>query len=176
MPIEVPDGVEVKVKGSHVRVKGPKGELTHTFPTSMKISFKDGVLTVERPSDERFHRAMHGTTRSILNNMVVGVHKGYHKVLEVEGVGYRAEVSGSDLILNVGYSHPVTIHPPEGITFEVDNRNRQITVRGYDKQAVGEIAAIVRKVRPPEPYKGKGIRYQGEYIRRKAGKSGKKVM
>jgi large subunit ribosomal protein L6 len=119
---------------------------------------------------------MHGTTRALINNMVTGVSQGFEKVLDVEGVGYRAEVNGSHLILSVGYSHPVTIKPPDGITFEVDDRSRQITVRGYDKQVVGETAANIRKVRPPEPYKGKGIRYRGEYIRRKAGKSGKKEL
>lgn len=175
MPIEIPDGVEVKIKGTHVQVKGPKGELAHTFPAGMKITLKDRVVTVNRPSDERFHRAMHGTTRSVINNMVTGVSKGFERVLEVEGVGYRAELNGTTLVLSVGYSHQVEIAPPEGITFEIDNRNRQITVKGYDKQVVGEISANIRKVRPPEPYKGKGIRYQGEIIRRKAGKSGKKV-
>lgn len=175
MPIEIPDGVEVKIQGSHVRVKGPKGELEHVFPAAMEIDLKDKVITVQRPSEERFHRAMHGTTRAVINNMVVGVSQGFEKVLEVEGVGYRAEMSGENLILNVGYSHPVEFNPPPGISFEVDNRNRQITIRGHDKQVVGEITANIRKVRPPEPYKGKGIRYQGEYIRRKAGKTGKKV-
>jgi large subunit ribosomal protein L6 len=175
MPIEVPEGVDVKIKGSHVRVKGPKGELEHLFPAAMKISLKDGVITVQRPNEERFYRAMHGTTRAVINNMVVGVSEGFERTLEVEGVGYRAEMNGDTLVLNVGYSHTVEIQPPTGIAFEVDNRNRVITVRGYDKQVVGEIAANIRKVRPPEPYKGKGIRYQGEYIRLKAGKSGKKV-
>lgn len=176
MPVVVPEGVTVKIKGSYVHIKGPKGELEHTFPPSMKIRLKDGEITVERPNDEPTQRALHGTTRSIINNMVVGVDQGFEKVLEVQGVGYRAEVVGKNLVLNVGYSHPVEIEPPEGITFEVDNRNRLITVRGYDKQVVGEVAANIRKVRPPEPYKGKGIRYQGEFVRRKAGKAGKKVI
>jgi large subunit ribosomal protein L6 len=175
MPVVVPAGVEVKIKGSHVRVKGPNGELEHIFPAAMKISLDEGVITVNRLTDEQFHRAMHGTTRAVINNMVTGVSQGFERILEIEGVGYRAEVQGKNLVLNVGYSHPVEIEPPPGIVFEVDNRNRQITIKGFDKQAVGEIAANVRKVRPPEPYKGKGIRYQGEYIRRKAGKSGKKV-
>ncbi len=175
MPIPIPENVEVSIKGSHVRVKGPNGELQHMFPAAMIIKKEDGIVTVHRPSDERFYRAMHGTTRSIIHNMVVGVSEGFQKVLEVEGVGYRAEVQGQNLILNVGLSHQVELVPPEGITFEVDNRSRQITVKGYDKQVVGEVAANIRKVRPPEPYKGKGIRYQGEYIRRKAGKSGKKI-
>ncbi|MDX1400571.1 MAG: 50S ribosomal protein L6 [Kiloniellales bacterium] len=175
-PIELPEGVKVDIKGSYVKVKGPKGELDHLFPAAMKITMEDGVISVKRPDDERFNRSMHGTTRSLINNMVTGVSEGFEKVLEVEGVGYRAEVSGSNLVLNVGFSHQVTIEPPEGISFEVDDRSRQITVRGYDKQVVGETAANIRKVRPPEPYKGKGIRYQGEYIRRKAGKSGKKEL
>ncbi len=175
MPVVVPAGVEVKIKGSHVRVKGPNGELQHMFPAAMKITMKEGVITVERTTDEQFHRAMHGTTRAVINNMVTGVSQGFQRVLEIEGVGYRAEVKDKTLVLNVGYSHPVEIEPPDGISFEVDNRNRQITINGFDKQVVGEIAANIRKVRPPEPYKGKGIRYQGEYIRRKAGKSGKKV-
>jgi large subunit ribosomal protein L6 len=176
MPVVVPDGVEVKIKGSYVSVKGPKGQLEHTFPGSMKITMDEKVISVTRPSDERFHRSMHGTTRAVIQNMVTGVTTGFERILDVEGVGYRAEVKGSNLVLNVGYSHSVEIVPPEGITFEVDNRNREIIVRGYDKQVVGEIAANIRKVRPPEPYKGKGIRYRGEYIRRKAGKSGKKVI
>lgn len=175
MPIQIPDGVDVKIKGTHVVVKGPKGQLEHTFPAAMKIKLDDGEISVSRPSDERFHRAMHGTTRSVINNMVVGVSAGFVKVLEVEGVGYRAELNGKNLVLSVGFSHPVVVEPPEGISFEVDNRSREITVSGFDKQVVGEVAANIRKVRPPEPYKGKGIRYQGEYVRRKAGKSGKKV-
>ena len=176
MPVDIPDGVEVKIKGSYVSVKGPKGHLEHTFPGSMKITMEDRVITVQRPSDERFHRSMHGTTRAVIQNMVTGVSKGFERILDVEGVGYRAEVKGKNLVLNVGYSHPVEIEPPDGITFETDNRNREITISGYDKQVVGEMAANIRKVRPPEPYKGKGIRYRGEYIRRKAGKSGKKVI
>lgn len=173
MPVELPQGVDVKVKGSHVRVKGPKGELEHTFPAVMKIKVDDGVVTVDRPSDERTHRALHGMTRALINNMVVGVSKGFQKTLEINGVGYRAELTGQNLVLNVGYSHPVEIVPPEGISFEVDNRTRQIKVMGYDKQVVGQVAADIRKVRPPEPYKGKGIKYIDERIRRKAGKAGK---
>ncbi len=173
MPVELPQGVDVKVKGSHVRVKGPKGELEHTFPAAMKIKVDDGIVTVDRPSDERTHRALHGMTRALINNMVVGVSTGFQKILEINGVGYRAELTGQNLVLNVGYSHPVEIVPPEGITFEVDNRTRQIKVMGYDKQVVGQVAADIRKVRPPEPYKGKGIKYIDERIRRKAGKAGK---
>ena len=173
MPVVVPSGVDVKIKGSHVQVKGPKGELQHTFPADMAISLDKGEVIVKRPSDEPSHRALHGMTRALINNMVVGVSDGFAKVLEVNGVGYRAELEGKNLVLNVGFSHPVEIEPPEGIEFEVDERTRQITVKGYDKQVVGHVAANVRKVRPPEPYKGKGIKYLDERIRRKAGKAGK---
>jgi large subunit ribosomal protein L6 len=173
MPVVVPTGVDVKIRGSHVKVKGPKGELEHTFPVSMKISMKDQVVTVERPSDESTHRALHGMTRALINNMVVGVSSGFEKVLEINGVGYRAELSGETLVLNVGFSHPVIVEPPNGISFEVDARTRQIKVSGYDKAKVGQVAADIRKVRPPEPYKGKGIKYLDERIRRKAGKAGK---
>ncbi len=173
MPITVPSGVDVTIKGSHVRVKGPKGQMEHTFPAAMDISQKDGIVTIERPSDERTHRALHGMTRALINNMVTGVSTGFEKVLEINGVGYRAEMAGDNLVLHVGYSHPVEVEPPEGISFELDNRTRQIKVMGYDKQSVGHIAANIRKVRPPEPYKGKGIKYLDERIRRKAGKAGK---
>jgi len=173
MPVEVPQGVTVNIKGSHVRVKGPKGQLEHTFPAAMTISVKDGVLTVERPSDEQTHRALHGMTRALINNMVTGVTDGFEKVLEINGVGYRAELSGKKLIINVGFSHPVEVDPPDGITFEVEPRERLIKVQGYDKKAVGQVAADIRKIRPPEPYKGKGIKYLDERIRRKAGKAGK---
>ncbi len=173
IPVVVPAGVDVKIKGTHVRVKGPKGELQHTFPADMTISFEDGEVVVKRPSDERTHRAYHGMTRALINNMVVGVSTGFSKVLEINGVGYRAKLEGKNLILNVGFSHPVKVEPPEGIEFEVDDRTRQIVIKGYDKQAVGHVAADIRKVRPPEPYKGKGIKYLGERIRRKAGKAGK---
>ena len=173
MPVEVPQGVEVEIKGSHVRVKGPKGQLEHTFPAAMDISMEDGQIAVKRPSDEGTHRALHGMTRALVNNMVVGVTQGFEKVLEVNGVGYRAELKGENLILNVGYSHQVEVKPPNGIAFEVDTRTRQIKVQGYDKAVVGQIAADIRKVRPPEPYKGKGIKYLDERIRRKAGKAGK---
>lgn len=173
LPVVVPAGVDVKIKGTHVRVKGPKGELQHTFPADMAISFEDGEVVVKRPSDERTHRAYHGMTRALINNMVVGVSTGFSKVLEINGVGYRAKLEGKNLILNVGFSHPVKVEPPEGIEFEVDDRTRQIVIKGYDKQAVGHVAADIRKVRPPEPYKGKGIKYLGERIRRKAGKAGK---
>ena len=172
MPVIIPDGVDIKIKGSNVKVKGPKGELEHTFPAAMEIKLENGEVNVSRPTDEPTHRALHGMTRALINNMVVGVSSGFSKVLEVNGVGYRAVVEGKDLVLNVGYSHPVKVVPPEGIEFVVDERTRQITVKGYDKQVVGHVAADIRKVRPPEPYKGKGIKYIDERIRRKAGKAG----
>jgi large subunit ribosomal protein L6 len=173
LPVEVPQGVNVDIKGSYVRVKGPKGQLEHTFPAAMKISLKDGIVTVERPSDERNHRALHGMTRALINNMVTGVSQGFEKVLEVNGVGYRAEMNGKNLVIHVGFSHPVEIEPPAGITFEVETRTRLIKVQGYDKIQVGQVAADIRKIRPPEPYKGKGIKYLSEKIRMKAGKAGK---
>ncbi len=173
LPIELPNKVEVTIKGSYVKVKGPNGELEHVFPASVSFHQEGNILTVTRVSDERSVRAMHGTARALLNNMVTGVSQGFQKVLEVNGVGYRAEMSGKNLVLHVGYSHPVTIEPPEGISFDVDSRTRQIFVKGYDKQQVGQVAANIRKVRAPEPYKGKGIKYLDETIRRKAGKSGK---
>jgi large subunit ribosomal protein L6 len=173
MPVEVPQGVKVNIKGSHVRVEGPKGKMEHTFPASMKISLENDLVTIERPSDERTNRSLHGMTRALINNMVTGVSKGFEKVLEVNGVGYRAELSGTKLVINVGYSHPVEVEPPDGITFDVEPRARLIKVQGYDKAVVGQVAADIRKIRPPEPYKGKGIRYLGERIRRKAGKAGK---
>jgi large subunit ribosomal protein L6 len=175
MPVELPEGVQVELKGSHARVKGPKGELERTFRSEMLINLKDNVITVERPSDAPKMRALHGLTRSLLNNMVLGVSEGFEKALEVHGVGYRPELDGTDLVLNVGYSHPVRITPPEGITFDVDQRARSIRVLGCDKELVGQVAADIRKVRPPEPYKGKGIRYRGERVRQKAGKAGKVV-
>ena len=173
MPVEVPQGVDVEIKGSFVRIKGPKGQLEHTFPADMDISMEDGQISVNRPSDERTHRSLHGMTRALINNMVVGVSQGFTKTLEVNGVGYRAEMSGSNLVLNVGYSHPVEVEPPDGISFEVDTRTRQIKVLGYDKSEVGQVAANIRGIRPPEHYKGKGIKYLDERIRRKAGKAGK---
>lgn len=173
LPVEVPQGVDVKIQGGFVRVKGPKGQLEHTFPAAMDITFKDGEVLVNRPSDEREHRALHGMTRALINNMVVGVSTGFEKVLEINGVGYRAEMKGDTLVLYVGYSHPVDFDPPEGISFEVEPRGLTIYVRGYNKAQVGQVAADIRKVRPPEPYKGKGIKYQDERIRRKAGKAGK---
>lgn len=173
MPIELPQGVKVDIKGLDVTVTGNKGKLTQSFRPEMSIKVEDGVLMVERPSDSRQHRAFHGLTRALLNNMVVGVSQGFSRRLEIEGVGYRAEMKGKTLVLNVGYSHPVEIEPPQDVQFEVENRGKLIIVTGIDKQVVGEISAKIRKVRPPEPYKGKGIRYEGEYVRRKAGKAGK---
>lgn len=176
LPIEVPAGVDVKIKGSYVKVKGPKGEMEFTFTPEMVIKQEDGKIVVERPSDQPTHRALHGTTRSVLNNMITGVSKGFERILEIQGVGYRAEVSGNNLVVNAGFSHPVVVEPPEGITFEADMKTRQIKVSGYDKQVVGQVAADIRKLRPPEPYKGKGIRYLGEYVRRKPGKAGKTAL
>jgi large subunit ribosomal protein L6 len=172
-PIQIPDGVKVEIDGPEVKVKGPRGELTRSFRPEMEILSEEGILRVVRPSDEPRMRALHGLTRSLLNNMVVGVSTGFVKTLEVEGVGYRPDKEGEDLVLYVGYSHPVRFSPPPGITFDVDTRGRQIKVMGYDKEVVGQLAADIRKVRPPEPYKGKGIRYAGERVRRKAGKAGR---
>ena len=173
MPVVLPKGVDVEIKGSAVRVKGPKGELSHTFPASMVISQEDGMIQVNRPSDERTQRALHGMTRALIQNMVSGVSAGFEKILEVNGVGYRAELVEKNLVLYVGYSHPVRMEPPAGISFEVDQKIRQIKVKGFDKQEVGQVAADIRKIRPPEPYKGKGIKYLDEKIRRKTGKTGK---
>ena len=173
LPVEIPSGVDVKIDGTQVKVKGPKGEVEYTFSPEMSIALEEGSIVVTRPADEKALRALHGTTRALLNNMILGVTEGFSKVLELVGVGYRANLEGQNLVLNVGYSHPVEFEPPDGIEFEVADRNQKITVSGIDKQKVGQIAADIRKVRPPEPYKGKGIRYSGEYIRRKAGKAGK---
>jgi large subunit ribosomal protein L6 len=173
LPIEVPAGVDIKIEGSYLKVKGPKGEMEFSFSPEMTVKKEDGTIVVERPTDQPTHRALHGTTRAIINNMVLGVSKGFERVLEIEGVGYRAEMNGKNLVINVGFSHPVVVEPPEGISFDADMKVRQIKVSGYDKQQVGQIAAEIRGLRPPEPYKGKGIRYQGEYVRRKPGKAGK---
>ena len=168
-PIEVPDGVTVSVDPGSVSVKGPKGELSQVVDRDMKIALDGGVLTVERPTDRGPHRALHGLTRSLVANMVEGVTNGYEKRLEIQGVGYRARLQGKALELSVGYSHPVSVPAPEGIEFEVPQQT-EVIVRGIDKQLVGETAARIRRVRPPEPYKGKGIRYAGEHVRRKVGK------
>jgi len=173
MPVVIPKGVDVEVDGSNVHVKGPKGEMERTFSPEIEISYQDGVIEVKRKSDERMQRALHGMTRALINNMVVGVHTGFEKILEINGVGYRAEVNENNLVLYVGYSHPVVIEPMAGISFEVEPKTRQIKVLGYNKEIVGQVAADIRKVRPPEPYQGKGIKYLTEQIRRKAGKAGK---
>ena len=173
LPVVVPSGVQINVQGSDVHVKGPKGELKRTFSPLMSISLEDGQVVVTRKSDNAEERALHGTTRAVIANMVHGVSSGFTVVLEVEGVGYRAEMNGKTLALHVGYSHPVKVEPPDGISFETDAKTRQIKVNGFDREAVGQMAAEIRGVRPPEPYHGKGIRYSGEKIRRKAGKAGK---
>jgi large subunit ribosomal protein L6 len=168
-PIPIPGSVEVFVEPELVRVKGPRGELEERVSREMKVEQQDGELLVQRPTDRGEHRALHGLTRSLIANMVLGVTEGFEKRLEIQGVGYRAQLRGKSIELAVGYSHPVTIEAPEGIEFEVPQPT-QIIVRGNSKQVVGEIAARIRKVRPPEPYKGKGIRYAGEYVARKVGK------
>lgn len=170
-PITLPSGVEVSIDGSTVTVKGSKGSLSRMFSERMSFTLDDGVLSVARRDDERTSRALHGLSRALLNNMVVGVSEGFHKDLQCVGVGFRASLQGNTLELLVGFSHPVKVEAPEGITFEVPDPTR-ITIRGIDKELVGQVAADVRAVRPPEPYKGKGIRYADEVVRRKAGKSG----
>ena len=173
MPVEIPSGVQVDIKGSNVHVKGPKGELKRTFSPLISINMDGNLINVERKSDAPAERALHGTTRAVLANMVRGVSAGFEVTLEVQGVGYRAELNGKNLVLHVGYSHPVEMEPPAGISFEADAKTRLIKVLGYDKEVVGQVAANIREVRPPEPYHGKGIRYEGERVRRKAGKAGK---
>jgi len=169
-PISIPAGVQVTVDGAVVRVKGPKGELTQSFQPGISVSVGAGVVTVERSSDHRSLRALHGLTRALIANMVTGVSHGFRRVLEIVGVGYKAELNGKRLNLVVGYSHPILITPPDGVSFIVENPTR-FAVEGISKQLVGEVAARVRRYRPPEPYKGKGIRYEGERVRRKAGKT-----
>ena len=168
-PIPLPEGVSVEISGQKVTVAGPKGELRHTVVEPIRVSESDGTLVVTRPTDRGPHRALHGLSRTLVANMVQGVSDGFERRLEIVGVGYRAQVRGSSLELAVGFSHPVTIEPPEGIQFEVPAPT-QVVVRGIDKQAVGQVAAQIRAVRPPEPYKGKGVRYAGEVVRRKVGK------
>ena len=173
LPINIPGGVTITVGDDNtVNVKGPKGQLSEKISPDMEISLEEGVLLVKRPSDKKEHKALHGLTRSLIHNMVVGVTAGYQKNLDIVGVGYRAQMQGTKLVLNVGYSHPVEFEAPAGITFEVPNPNR-ISVLGISKQQVGQMAADIRKVRPPEPYKGKGIKYENEFVRRKEGKTGK---
>jgi large subunit ribosomal protein L6 len=173
MPVAVPAGVKVDIKGTNLKVQGPKGTLERDFSPAIGIAVEGSQVLVTRSTDNPTDRALHGTTRALVNNMITGVSTGFEKILEVDGVGYRAELSGQNLTLYVGYSHPVVVQPPDGITFEVDTKTRQVKIKGFDKEQIGQIAADIREIRPPEPYKGKGIRYRGEKIRRKAGKSGK---
>jgi large subunit ribosomal protein L6 len=172
LPIPVPSAVDVTIEGRQVTVKGPKGTLSRALHPDMTLSREDGTLVVTRPTEQKTHKQLHGLTRTLVNNMVVGVTDGYRKGLEITGVGYRAALNGRKLTMNLGYSHPVEIEPPEGISFELENPTH-LAVIGIDKELVGQIAAKVRSTRKPEPYKGKGVRYAGEYIRRKAGKAGK---
>ena len=172
LPIDIPAGVTVTVNGRSVAVKGPKGELTQTLSPDMTVEQADGTVTISRPTDRGEHRALHGLTRSLIANMVEGVTNGYTKKLEIHGTGYRVVAKGSDLEFALGYSHPILVKAPEGITFQVENPTR-FAVSGIDKQQVGEVAANIRKLRKPDPYKGKGVRYEGEHIRRKVGKAGK---
>lgn len=174
MPIEVPQGVEVKLgAGNEITVKGPKATLSRVLHPDMQITVENGLVTVTRPSENKTHRSLHGLTRTLINNMIIGVTEGYSKTLEINGVGYRAQKQGNKLVMNLGYSHNVEMEEPEGVKVEVPNPN-QVIITGSDKQAVGEFAAKVREKRPPEPYKGKGIKYADEVIRRKEGKTGKK--
>jgi large subunit ribosomal protein L6 len=172
-PIPIPSGVDAKLDGSKVRIKGPKGLLERSFHPEMTIEREGDELHVRRPSDEQRHRALHGLTRALLANMVQGVHEGYSKTLDLVGTGYRADQQGKDLVLNVGFSHPVDVPAPQGIEFQVEDRGKRIIVTGIDKELVGQVSVNIRRVRPPEPYKGKGIRYAGEHITMKAGKAGK---
>ncbi|MGF2614163.1 50S ribosomal protein L6 [Rossellomorea vietnamensis] len=171
-PIEVPAGVTITTDANNVTVKGPKGELSRTFSPDMNIEIQDNVVNITRPSESKEHRSLHGTTRALISNMVEGVSKGFERNLELIGVGYRAQKQGTKLVLNVGYSHPVEFEPENGIEIEVP-ANTKISIKGIDKERVGAIASNIRAVRPPEPYKGKGIRYEGEFVRRKEGKTGK---
>jgi large subunit ribosomal protein L6 len=172
LPVPVPSGVDVTIEGRELTVKGPKGTLSRTLHPDMSVAKEDGTIVVTRPTEQKTHRQLHGLTRTLVNNMVIGVTDGYRKGLEITGVGYRAALNGKKLTLNLGYSHPIEIDPPEGITFELENPTH-LAVVGIDKELVGQIAAQVRSTRKPEPYKGKGVRYAGEYVRRKAGKAGK---
>jgi large subunit ribosomal protein L6 len=171
--VTVPAGVQVTIEGQQVQVKGPKGEMMKLFRPEIGIALEAGQVVVTRGNDEPRNRALHGTTRALINSMIVGVSTGFTKVLEIDGVGYRAEMDGKTLVIYVGYSHPVRMEPPTGISFDVDTKTRQVKVMGFDKELVGQVAANIREVRPPEPYKGKGIHYLGEHIRRKAGKAAK---
>jgi large subunit ribosomal protein L6 len=172
LPIDIPSGVDIKVDGSAVTVKGPKGELSLAVASPIEVKVEDGQILVTRPNDERDSRSLHGLTRTLISNQIVGVTQGYSKGLEIVGTGYRVAQKGNSLEFALGFSHSITVDPPAGISFTVDG-NTKLTVHGIDKQAVGEVAANIRKLRKPEPYKGKGVRYAGEVVRRKAGKSGK---
>ncbi|GAB3075958.1 50S ribosomal protein L6 [Intrasporangium mesophilum] len=172
LPVSIPSGVDVKVEGQDVLVKGPKGELTMTVPSPITVEVAEGTLEVKRPDDERESRSRHGLTRSLINNMVLGVTEGYEKKMEIHGTGYRVAAKGSDLEFSLGYSHSILVKAEDGISFAVENPTR-FSVQGIDKQRVGEVAANIRKLRKPDPYKGKGVRYAGEQIRRKVGKAGK---
>ncbi|NLS09071.1 50S ribosomal protein L6 [Nesterenkonia sp. MY13] len=172
LPITIPSGVEVNIDGREISVKGSKGELSRTIAEGITVEIEDGTLTVTRPNDEREFRSLHGLTRSLIDNMIIGVTEGFTKKLEIVGTGYRVQAKGKDLEFALGYSHPVPVEAPEGITFSVEGANK-LAVSGIDKQQVGEVAANIRKLRKPDPYKGKGVRYEGEQIRRKAGKAGK---
>ena len=173
LPVVIPKGVTVDINKNSVVVKGPKGELQRDFPPEIGLKQEDGQIVAERHSDHRIHRSKHGLTRALLNNMIIGVSNGFKRQLYIEGVGYRAAIDGKKLVLNVGYSHNVVFEPPQGISFEIDKSGRDLTVVGIDKELIGELCAQIRRTRPPEPYKGKGIRYIGEKVRRKAGKAGK---
>ncbi len=173
LPVTIPSGVDVTIDGQTVKVKGPKGELSHTVREPIAVALEDGSVAVSRPDDERMSRSLHGLTRTLINNMVLGVTEGFEKKMEIRGTGYRVMARGSDLEFALGYSHPIMVQPPEGITFAVENQTR-FSIQGIDKQLVGETAANIRKLRKPDPYKGKGVRYADEVIRLKAGKAGKK--
>jgi large subunit ribosomal protein L6 len=172
LPITVPAGVEVNIDGATVSVKGPKGELNHVVASPISVSLEENAVSVTRPTDDRVARSLHGLTRTLIDNMIIGVTQGYSKGLEIHGTGYRVQAKGSDLEFALGYSHPVNVSAPEGISFTVEGANK-LTVSGISKQQVGEVAANIRKLRKPDPYKGKGVRYAGEIIRRKVGKAGK---
>jgi large subunit ribosomal protein L6 len=172
LPITVPAGVEVNIDGATVSVKGPKGELNHVVASPISVSLEEGTVSVTRPTDDRVARSLHGLTRTLIDNMIIGVTQGYSKGLEIHGTGYRVQAKGADLEFALGYSHPVNVSAPEGISFTVEGANK-LTVSGISKQQVGEVAANIRKLRKPDPYKGKGVRYAGEIIRRKVGKAGK---
>jgi large subunit ribosomal protein L6 len=173
MPVVIPNGVQIDLNGSNLKVKGPKGEMSRTFSPLIDLKIENDQILVSRRSDQPAERALHGTTRAVLANMIHGVSSGFERVLEIEGVGYRAEMNGKKLVLYMGFSHPVEVEPPSGISFDVEPKARLVFVRGFDKEAVGQTAADIRNIRPPEPYHGKGLHYQGERIRRKAGKAGK---